>query len=104
MGNRAGKAMALKIKDNHNKTQISHMYHPATKDKLSDLQAITHAFSHYYNILYNLKEDTLILQPSKSKMYAFLGEMNLQSISQAYPQINLMVQMGSLKNIISNLR
>lgn len=79
------------------------MYHPATKDKLID-QAIADAFSHYYNTLYNLKEDTSIPQPSKSEIDDFLGEINLPIISpeQLY-MLNAPFATQELIAVVSNL-
>ena len=80
-GNKAGKAMAARIKGHYAKTKIAHIYHPASKQKLVDPSAIAEAFRHYYNTLYNLKEDSSVPQPSPQDISAFLEHINLPRLS-----------------------
>lgn len=61
-GNKAGKLLARQIEGAQAKTHIPFLYHPITKQKLSDLQAIANAFSIYYGTLYNLKNDNTLDQ------------------------------------------
>lgn len=56
-GNKAGKAMSLRVKGYRNKTKILFLHHPHTNEKLLKPQSIANAFSTYYEDLYNLKDD-----------------------------------------------
>lgn len=55
--NRPGNFLAHKLKTRSAKVRIHFIIHPFTKKKLTNPQAIAKAFSDYYNVLYNLKED-----------------------------------------------
>lgn len=81
-GNKAGKTLALKIKGQRIKSKIPHLFHPATNQKLMDPQTIADAFSHYYQSLYNLKDDINTAQPSREEIDSFLKEINLPTLSK----------------------
>lgn len=74
--------MALRIKGHHINIKITHLYHPTSKQKLIDPQAIADAFNHYYNTLYNLKDASTITQPSIEEIDSFLQEINLPKVCQ----------------------
>lgn len=82
--NKAGKALALRLKGHHIKTKIPHLFHPATNQKLIDPQTIADAFSHYYQSLYKLKDDLNTIQPFIEDIDSFLQEIKLTKLSQQH--------------------
>lgn len=63
------------------KNKIDHIYHPHTKEKLRNPQAIADAFSDYYSDLYNLQQDPDTHQPTSEHINDFLNHIRLPSLT-----------------------
>lgn len=63
-GKRTGTFMARELRGHPHKPKILFIHHPVTQVKLYNPKDIAEAFSLYYGLLYNLKEDNTILQSS----------------------------------------
>lgn len=79
--NKAGKPMALRIKEHRLKSKIAYLYHLTTCDKLLNPQSIADAFSCYYSNLYNINAGENTYQPSQEEIQPFLNHINLLSLS-----------------------
>lgn len=75
-GNKAGRLLANCLKGQRHKTKIPYVLHPKTQEKLHHPQAIADAFSYYYSSLYNLQEDSAMIQPTKFMISDFLERLN----------------------------
>lgn len=67
-----GKAIAQCIKGHRLKSKIAYLYHPTTREKRLNSQAIADAFSCYYSNLYNIQDEKDTHQPSQEEILSFL--------------------------------
>lgn len=82
-GKRAGKLLTQQIKGYHTKSQIPHLYHPTTREKLTNPQAIADALRAYYSAFYNLKDDVSTPQPDHTAIQTFLDKVQLPSLTDS---------------------
>lgn len=80
-GNKPGKLVAQQIKGNQTKTHISFLFHPVSKQKLTEPQAIANTFSAFYDTLYNLRDNKLLPQPDDNSIQAFLDPVHLPQLT-----------------------
>lgn len=80
--NKAGKKLAQHIKGAKIKSKIPYIFHPHSKEKLSNPQDITNAFSDYYSDLYNLNIDASTHQPSPDEIDEFLSQITLPTLTE----------------------
>lgn len=79
--NRVGKFLASRLKARRLKAKIPFLYHPHTKQKVSNPKQIANAFVDYNESLYNLKDDPSTPQPTGDLISSFLGKLNLPSVT-----------------------
>lgn len=79
--NKAGKCLAFRLKSRRIKSNIPFLYHPSSKQRLTNPQHIADAFADYYGSLYNLKNDLSVPQPSLDAISSFVDKLNLPSLS-----------------------
>lgn len=79
--NKAGKKLAQHIKERRIKTKITHLFHPHTREKLTNPQDIANAFSDYYSDLYNIRKNPSTCQHSNEDINIFLQQMKLPTLT-----------------------
>lgn len=88
---KAGKLLAQQIKGHRIKSQIPHLYHPTTWEKLTNQKVIADAFRAYYSVLHNLKDNASMPQPDHAAIQSFLDKVQLPSLTDSKRTLKLFV-------------
>lgn len=102
LGNKAGALLARQVEAQCSKCKRASLYHPISKQLLTNPQDIANSCSNYYSSLYNLANDPNIPKPTDSIIQNFLTSLDIPSVTPV--QLDLLSQPFTDKEIIQAIK